>query len=464
MDSMKITLAVDRSRSRVLFADAGSDFVDVLLSFLTLPLSALQLCAASSPGCLSNLSDSVGRLRGCKLLKVEACHDILLTPPATHEFWSMFCDCYENNQPSLQVDGRSCRCWLIMARLIYIYKEAISGSGAFVRSKERFVISDDWTIRPASTSTMQSLPHKFSTDPIFHGFEEVEVCVGWTEVVSILKASLSSDTILTDVFLPKGADCHVSAKPRTGQKILDPSNSDSASGSSSYQELKIKLFYDRREKKVMYAECKREFVDLILGFLTYPLGCVIKNTGTRTSHSKTCPDQKESTGAVTSYLSCSFDNLYTSVVDLDAAGFIPPVRYLRSASIEMLLNPSLGPFSERCYVQKEAALEPNESYISLAPQTYVRGSKRTCRECHPHLVEDRKYVVGDDLLVHQASAMSVAKHWYARDKANVVEMEVTVGKPEVVALLRALPTSKTVLTDVFIRRLDEEEPHAARSL
>jgi hypothetical protein len=88
MASIKITLAVDRSQNRVLFADAGSDFVDVLLRFLTLPLAALQFCAAgtSSPGCLSNLCDSVDRLRGSKLLKVEACHGMLLTPSHTHEF------------------------------------------------------------------------------------------------------------------------------------------------------------------------------------------------------------------------------------------------------------------------------------------------------------------------------------------------------------------------------------------
>jgi hypothetical protein len=32
-DTIKIKLAVDRSRNRVLFADAGSDFVDVLPPF-----------------------------------------------------------------------------------------------------------------------------------------------------------------------------------------------------------------------------------------------------------------------------------------------------------------------------------------------------------------------------------------------------------------------------------------------
>jgi hypothetical protein len=27
----------------------------------------------------------------------------------------------------------------------------------------------------------------------------------------------------------------------------------------------------------MYAECNHEIVDLLLGFLTYPVGCLIKN-------------------------------------------------------------------------------------------------------------------------------------------------------------------------------------------
>jgi hypothetical protein len=91
MATIKIKLAVDRARNRVLFVDAGSDFVDVLLSFLTLPLSALQFCAAdgtSSPGCLSSLCDSVNNLMESKLLMVEACHGMLLTPSHAHDFQS----------------------------------------------------------------------------------------------------------------------------------------------------------------------------------------------------------------------------------------------------------------------------------------------------------------------------------------------------------------------------------------
>ncbi|XP_051230193.2 uncharacterized protein [Lolium perenne] len=331
-----------------------------------------------------------------------------------------------------------------MARLVHVYNTSISGSGTFVRCKERFVISDDWTIRPASTSTMQSLSHEFSSDDIFYGFEEVEVCVGWPEVVSILKASLSSDTIFTDVFLPSGSG--VSVNPSTGQKILQRSCTESGSG--SLPECKVKLFYDRQQKKVMYAECKREFVDLLIGFLTYPLSCVVKNTGT------------PSAGAAACHLGCSFGNLYTSAAALDAAGLGRGSAF-GFISIEMLLNPSLGPFSNRCSLRRESLVElPPEEYMSLAPYTYNRS--KICKSCYPDLVKDRKYIVGDDLLVHQASAMSVAKHWYMRDKANVVEMDVTVRKPEAVALLRAMLTSKTALTDVFIGSL--EEPPAVPSL
>jgi hypothetical protein len=76
---MKMKLAVDRSRNRVLFADAGSDVVESLLRFLRVPLSVLHILAGlSSPGCLTNLCDSVSHLRDSELLKVDACHGILM--------------------------------------------------------------------------------------------------------------------------------------------------------------------------------------------------------------------------------------------------------------------------------------------------------------------------------------------------------------------------------------------------
>ncbi|XBH87910.1 hypothetical protein VPH35_075281 [Triticum aestivum] len=358
MAAINIKLAVDRSCNRVLFADAGSDFVDVLLSFLTLPLSAIQSCSAGapSPGCLSNLCDSVERLRNSRLLKVEACHGMLLTPAHTDEF-----------------------------KYVYNYFWSITPRSireAFVSGKERFVISDDMTIKLASTSSMQSLAQAFDSDGIGHDFEVILASVDWQRVLFMLKASLSSDTVLTDAFLSKRTD---NLKPIIGQKIL-PSDQHSA-GSSP--ESKIKIFYDTSEKKV--------------------LSCVIKHTGVGTCH-----------------LGRFLDSLYRNVIDLDDAGLKP---------FDIFSNVLCRPLD--CHCRKDTV--PELTYCC----------------CHPELVEDRKYVVGDDLLIHQASAVSLMKHWCGRNKAMVVEMDFTIGKPEAVALLRAVLTSKSVLTDVFFDRLED---------
>ncbi|KQK23943.1 uncharacterized protein LOC100843327 isoform X1 [Brachypodium distachyon] len=379
MGTIKITLAVDRSRNRVLFADAGSDFVEILLSFLKLPLSAVQSIAGlTSCGCLTKLRDSVNHLTDSELLKVGLCHGMLLAPTHADEF------------------------------------NEIWNTETCLRGKERFIISDGWMIKPASTSSMLSLPQMFGSDGVGHGFEEVTVCVGSVEVFPLLKASLSSDTIFTDVFISKGTDDQASrltVKPTINQKILHHSSNYSL----SLPESKVKLFYDIQEKKVMYAECNREFVHLLLGFLTYPVGCMIKNTG-----------------ASPCRLGRSFSNLYRSAIDLGGAGFLTRCLPKLFDSLSHIICQAVD-----CPCTKDRML--------------------TCYCCHPELVEDQKYVVANDLLIHQASGLSVMKHWFMRDKAKVLEMDIAIGKQETAALLQAvLTSSSTALTDVFLGRLEEQ--------
>ncbi|KAF7062398.1 hypothetical protein CFC21_069006 [Triticum aestivum] len=396
MGIIKIKLAMDRPRNRVLLADAGSDFVDVLLSFLTLPLSALQSCAigaSSLRGCLSNLCDSVDHLRNSSLLKVEACHGMLLTPAHTNEFQL----CKSTHSTNDLEISRLCKCSLVMARVLHVY-EQVGCKETFVGGKERYVISDDMKIKPASTSTMLLLPQAFDSDGIGHGFEEVEVSVSRTQGTDNHKAT------------------HATMTPIIRQNII-PLDQDSAGS-----EWKIKVFYHTREKKVMYAECNHEFVDMLLGFLTYPISCVIKNMGAGTCHLGRC-----------------FDNLYRSVTDLDDVGRLTGVL-----SNMMFMDPGVMPFDIFTNIK---------SYRALACRCPKDDNTHYC--WHPELVEGGNYVVGDDLLVHQASAMSIMKHWCGIDKANVLQMGIAVGKREAVALLRALLTSETALTDVFISRLEE---------
>jgi hypothetical protein len=192
------------------------------------------------------------------------------------------------------------------------------------------------------------------------------------------KASLSSDTIFTDVFLSERAyDDHsapqVTVKPRINQNIVHPCSREN---SDPLLESTVEIVYDMRGNKVMYAECDHRFVDLLLGFLTYPVSRVIKNGGV----------------AATCYLGKSLINLYSSATDLGATGSLTGLF-----PEETLLVQSLAPF--------------------------------------PELVEDRKYVVEDDLLIHQTSAMLVMKHWRRRPGTEVDRIEMSIRKHEVAKLL-----------------------------
>jgi hypothetical protein len=67
-----------------------------------------------------------------------------------------------------------------MARLVHVYSQT-TRKEVFSKWKERFVISDDWVIKQASTSNVLSFLSGFSADDIRAGYE-VEVEIGWAEV------------------------------------------------------------------------------------------------------------------------------------------------------------------------------------------------------------------------------------------------------------------------------------------
>jgi len=268
----------------------------------------------------------------------------------------------------------------------------------------------------------------------------------------MLKASFSSKTIFIDTFLYERA---MKKKKSIGQNIDHTSDEET----DAWAQFSIKVFYDSHEKKVMYAECDHEFVDLLLSFLVYPVACVIKNF------------------AGTSHLGCSLDNLYGSAVDLDANGLLAGRGYYRKT----LLDPSISPFNLH-------SKQSTQKWFCLCRVQYCRScsydKNNTCSFCSPQFVNNGTYVVDDDLLIYQASAMLVMKHWCNRGKDRVLEMDIAISKQEVscvlsilsiqslfswtsnlavtidvsqaVDLLRATLTSKTALTDVFKSKLEDK--------
>uniref|UniRef100_M8CCI0 Uncharacterized protein n=1 Tax=Aegilops tauschii TaxID=37682 RepID=M8CCI0_AEGTA len=308
-----------------------------------------------------------------------------------------------------------------MARLVHVYNQT-ERTEVFSKWKERFVISDDLVIKPAATRTVLSFLPGFYGHRINDAYE-VEVDIGWThpgQVVSLLKACASSTTIFTDVFLVKRTDILMSTSVLTIHKPWRQEANDDPG-----LQMSIKLFFDREDSKVMYAECKHDFVDLLLSFLTYPMGCILKNL------------------AGTSHRFRSLNNLYSSADGLNTSGFLTGHCFGDKST---LLDPSLAPLkthgvhgSEQAIAEWYNLCRTGKRHCSCAKD------KRPCHLCSPGFVDDHTYVVDDELRIHQASAMSVLKHWCKRNRDNVA-----------VALLRAVINSETALTDAFKGRFQQE--------
>jgi len=92
-DTVSLKVLIDKEKNKVVFAEAGQDFADVLLSFLTLPLGTIvRLVAKESSvqpvkvGSLSTLYESVSLLEE-KFLCIQEYKEMLLQPRNSMEHY-----------------------------------------------------------------------------------------------------------------------------------------------------------------------------------------------------------------------------------------------------------------------------------------------------------------------------------------------------------------------------------------
>ncbi|KAH7855308.1 hypothetical protein Vadar_023548 [Vaccinium darrowii] len=174
-----LKLMIDKKTNRVVFSESDKDFIDLLFSFLTLPVGTImRLLEDKSPptviGCMNQLYTSVKNL-DTQLFITEACKKMLLQLTRLPE---VHCNSLkaviENNlEPSkcFYVCSNSdcltagkgvlsdfpnvrCHCGQVMNRLATLMEtNSQKGNGGFVkRGVERFLVSDDLKVMPGLTS------------------------------------------------------------------------------------------------------------------------------------------------------------------------------------------------------------------------------------------------------------------------------------------------------------------------
>lgn len=204
---ISLKLFVHKDKNQILYAESGNDFVDVLISFLTIPIGTIIRLTAkqSKMGCLDNLYGSVEDL-DVKYFQTKSCKNMLLHPKRISEdrcrSLSVNVDDTKpanyylcNNSPSplrsgsehliSTVSKKKCRCGTPVSWKIPREKpKKCAGDGkdgVFVEGKMRFMIIDDLQVSPVCTKKSLDLLKRFGVSDAAE-IEERNVSLGQEEV------------------------------------------------------------------------------------------------------------------------------------------------------------------------------------------------------------------------------------------------------------------------------------------
>ncbi|KAB2010577.1 hypothetical protein ES319_D10G248600v1, partial [Gossypium barbadense] len=215
--TVSLKLLIDKKGKRVLYAEAGKDFVDFLFNVLLLPVGTVirLLAKEGMVGCLANLYKSVENL-GDAYLQPTTNKDTLLKPKYSSSLAADIPLLLPNTESSTTLGfyrcsyGRNSDCRLYYANdptstcpccSSVMYSPATLVNPPNKVSTSSAVANE---VTPMSTISIIAILNKFKAQRV-DALEEKVVDVGIKEGVAILKASLQSKTVLTSVFLTQKA-------------------------------------------------------------------------------------------------------------------------------------------------------------------------------------------------------------------------------------------------------------------
>ncbi|XP_060188078.1 uncharacterized protein LOC132617151 [Lycium barbarum] len=220
MAESKVTmkLLIDSKRKRVMFAEANKECIDFLFHILALPIGSVirLLTTKGMVGCLGNLYESLDNLDNT-YIQPNQDKDILLKPQSAAYATSspllltdspvirQFYKCPYHNY--MTDDSRTAcpqRCGNLMnIKMEYVATaadNAVASNGGLVKGVVTYMVLDDLSVKPMSTISSITLLNEFCVQDVGVLKEKV-VTLGMDEALKLLKTSLLSKNVLTDVFM-----------------------------------------------------------------------------------------------------------------------------------------------------------------------------------------------------------------------------------------------------------------------
>ncbi|XP_028783529.1 uncharacterized protein LOC114739618 [Neltuma alba] len=485
--SSHLRLFVDRQSNKVVVAEASGDFIDALLSFLTLPLGTIIRLLSNKQthrssayvGCINNLYQSVQNFDTevfwngiCKKMLLcprnpceKLCQKLRFNVDDTEPTKYLMCgSCRQGSDKWLSTfSGVGCSCGKLMDQGTKVVEEEDNNpkGGVFVRGESMYLIFDDLTVlQNSACNTIHQLVQLGYSD--FTKLTEISPTVGLNQIIELLRRALVSTSPLTDVFLTPEA---ARSKPMSSFTPRPASQNVKKTQSSC----NLKITVSKSKNKILFAEADEDFADFLFGFLTMPLGSTLKLL-----------DGNVNLG--------SMHGLYKSVKALNPSWFgryryphspFSPLLDLKVASQYGCKKQRLDVHEEEspCYYYGIGIGRNNATYGSHNEViSNDRGKIKNASKVElfdPRCADGRKEAVGfvrrpallavtDDLqLKSLASTSSISFLQKLKVPLNDLEQhEVTIHKTEALNLLGASLTSKAALTNglFYLVKKQKEEP------
>ncbi|KAM6567944.1 hypothetical protein CsatA_027072 [Cannabis sativa] len=240
---MTLKLLIYTKENRVLFAEGGKDFTDFLFSLLSMPVGTIIRLLSTNIGMVGTLGKLYQSLENLSdtYMQSNVPKDTLLKPKSTVEvgsstFFSLtnvhdttsnktiyscsYCSSSTGNYYWSDAPSVICpNCNNTFGRILKYYvapkatgpkvgASSLSSSsgaeveGGFVKGVVTYMIMDDLEVKSMSTISSIAMLNTFNVKDV-GALEERTVSVGINEGLKLLKASLQTKMVLTDVFLKK---------------------------------------------------------------------------------------------------------------------------------------------------------------------------------------------------------------------------------------------------------------------
>lgn len=427
--TVSLKVMVHKAKNRVIYAEADSSFVDILFSFMTLPLGTIVKILGKCPdpkvealGSLKNLHQSLTDLHANYLETDEKKHMLLNPRSSSYDICKKLKLNIDNTDPSMLFTCPVCplgtipyfstyitagcvHCGRVMTRELEIYTNT-GGGGVFVSDVTTFIVTEDLRVFPnASGVSIQLLCDSGILDA--SQIEERSYDFGIEQILMFFKGALSFKYPLTYLVFPSTHLTREYFYQREGTSIQNVIHKEIATTS---KKMMLKITLQKSTSKFLFAEAEEDFVDLVFGFLQIPLGTV---TG-KLMNGCTSID--------------NLDNLFASVSEMKVG------KYIKSQDLkEKLLQPQLVP----------NFISQNNIFSLKVPnsQCYQDVSMNLKDRVHQggFIKASAKFMLTDDLVITPLSTFStIALLNKLKVPLNdIVEHELSIGIEEGLSILKA---------------------------